>query len=221
MSPILYPEEIYPAPTSKSPIDPSCTTKITLSCIMRLYNAVGYKPHATRKNTIGITGFLEQYANQRDLASFYRQQLPEAVYSSFKSVSVYGAFWGFLLFSIDGSQAGKTTRHYRLQAKRPISTLNSDSAFPIRLLEFSGQPLAAHRSIPMVGLSSVGSCLLSNQNVLRSSKIRMSHGLMFVSLRVTFELTILSPFTVARLHPQLKAYTANNIHVVRRRRADR
>ncbi|KAJ6561529.1 tripeptidyl peptidase A [Mycena vulgaris] len=94
MSPILYPEDNDPVksvtPLDKSHIDPSCTTSITLSCIMRLYNAAGYKPRATKKNAIGITGFLEQYANQRDLTSFYRQQLPAAANSTFKFVSVYG-----------------------------------------------------------------------------------------------------------------------------------
>ncbi|KAJ7693880.1 tripeptidyl peptidase A [Mycena rosella] len=94
MAPILYPEDNEPltpaTPLANSHIDASCATRITLSCIMRLYNAVGYKPRATKKNAIGITGFLEQYANQRDLTSFYRQQLPAAVHSTFNTVSVYG-----------------------------------------------------------------------------------------------------------------------------------
>ncbi|KAJ7098751.1 subtilisin-like protein [Mycena belliarum] len=92
MAPILYPEDSDPTPLVKLHSKPSssCASRITLSCIKHLYNAVGYKPRATHKNAIGITGFLEEYANRRDLTSFYRQQLPAAVHSTFKSVSVYG-----------------------------------------------------------------------------------------------------------------------------------
>ncbi|KAJ7129263.1 peptidase S8/S53 domain-containing protein [Mycena epipterygia] len=111
MTPILYPEEIEPVapvdpitPLAKTHVDPSCATRITLTCIMQLYNAVGYKPRATKKNEIGITGFLEQYANKRDLTSFYRQQLPAAVNSTFKSVSVHGGINNQTL-SVAGEEA--------------------------------------------------------------------------------------------------------------------
>ncbi|KAF7352412.1 Tripeptidyl-peptidase sed3 [Mycena venus] len=98
MTPILYPEEDEPlgsvipvTPFAKPHVDPSCTASVTLNCLMHLYNAVGYKPRATKKNAIGITGFLGQNANTQDLNSFYRDQLPAAANSTFKSVSVYGA----------------------------------------------------------------------------------------------------------------------------------
>ncbi|KAJ6616233.1 tripeptidyl peptidase A [Mycena sp. CBHHK59/15] len=76
--------------TSLSHVDLDCATGITVSCIMQLYNAAGYKPKATKKNALGITGFLSQFANERDLRSFYHQQLPAAVNSTFKFVSVHG-----------------------------------------------------------------------------------------------------------------------------------
>ncbi|KAF7332453.1 Peptidase S53 domain-containing protein [Mycena kentingensis (nom. inval.)] len=67
------------------PAFPSCNpTAVTLSCIMQLYGAFGYVPRATRRNQLGITGFLEQNANKQDLAAFYRDQLPSAVNSTFK-----------------------------------------------------------------------------------------------------------------------------------------
>lgn len=97
MAPILYPEEHEPlgsvepvTPSTKPHVDPSCATSITLSCIMQLYNAVGYKPRATKKNTIGITGFLDQYANLQDLTAFYREQLPAAINSTFQLVTING-----------------------------------------------------------------------------------------------------------------------------------
>ena len=50
----------------------------------------GYTPAATGKNKIGITGYLEEFANEVDLQSFYRTERPEAVGSSFKTVLVNG-----------------------------------------------------------------------------------------------------------------------------------
>ncbi|KAJ7771127.1 tripeptidyl peptidase A [Mycena maculata] len=97
MSPSLYPEDDDQTDSTKSVmapsgshVDPDCATRITLRCLMQLYNVEGYTPKATKKNAFGITGFLDQYANLGDLKSYYRQQLPAAVNSSFKSISVYG-----------------------------------------------------------------------------------------------------------------------------------
>ncbi|KAJ7126440.1 subtilisin-like protein [Mycena crocata] len=116
MSPILFPEEDEPigaikalTPLPDSHVDPSCATAVTLSCIMQLYNAVGYKPKATKKNAIGITGFLEQYANERDLASFYRQQLPAAVNSTFRTVFINGGTNNQTL-SVAGEEANLDTQ---------------------------------------------------------------------------------------------------------------
>jgi tripeptidyl-peptidase I len=66
----------------------SCTSVITISCLQQLYNAVGYKPAATNKNAIGVTGYLGQFANTQDLQSFYALERPEAINSSFQTVLV-------------------------------------------------------------------------------------------------------------------------------------
>ncbi|KAF8638577.1 hypothetical protein AX17_002119 [Amanita inopinata Kibby_2008] len=71
-------------------VDPSCNTNITISCLQQLYNAVGYKPKADIGNSIGITGYLEEYANIQDLQSFYAQQRPDALNTAFKFISVKG-----------------------------------------------------------------------------------------------------------------------------------
>ncbi|KAK7054106.1 Tripeptidyl-peptidase sed3 [Favolaschia claudopus] len=92
----LYPEELEvvdSVTTVDQPnkrVDYSCQNAITLRCIMQLYNAIGYKPRAAEKNGIGITGFLGQNANTKDLNSFYHDQLPGAKQAEFKSISVYG-----------------------------------------------------------------------------------------------------------------------------------
>ncbi|KAF8622126.1 hypothetical protein AX15_007258 [Amanita polypyramis BW_CC] len=70
-------------------IDAGCNTTITIKCLQQLYNAVGYTPSA-RGNSIGITGYLEEYANKQDLQLFYADQLPTALHTSFKFTSVHG-----------------------------------------------------------------------------------------------------------------------------------
>jgi tripeptidyl-peptidase-1 len=79
----------HTAPGS-STVDPACNVSITIRCIQQLYNVGGYVPKATKKNKIGITGYLEQYANIQDLQSFYADQRPDALNSTFKFVSVKG-----------------------------------------------------------------------------------------------------------------------------------
>ncbi|KAF5388189.1 hypothetical protein D9615_000690 [Tricholomella constricta] len=71
------------------PVDASCNATITIKCLQQLYNAVGFTPtHAG--NSIGITGYLEQFANIQDLQSFYADQRPDALGSSFEFISVKG-----------------------------------------------------------------------------------------------------------------------------------
>ncbi|KAF9534131.1 subtilisin-like protein [Crepidotus variabilis] len=69
-------------------IDPSCNTTITVSCLLQLYNATGYEALNKSNNSIGITGYLEEYANLQDLQSFYSEQRPDALNSSFNFVSI-------------------------------------------------------------------------------------------------------------------------------------
>lgn len=45
----------------------SCNTKITPDCLARLYGTKGYVPKATKKNAIGIAGYLDEFANDADL----------------------------------------------------------------------------------------------------------------------------------------------------------
>jgi len=70
-------------------VDASCNEIITITCLQQLYNAVGFTPSA-KGNSIGITGYLEQFANMQDLQSFFADQRPDALGSSFKFVSVNG-----------------------------------------------------------------------------------------------------------------------------------
>ncbi|KAK2466005.1 hypothetical protein APHAL10511_001646 [Amanita phalloides] len=77
-------------PVTGVTVDASCNQTITVNCLYQLYNAVGYKPLAKGGNSIGITGYLGQYANIEDLQSFYREQRPDALGTNFDFVSVNG-----------------------------------------------------------------------------------------------------------------------------------
>jgi tripeptidyl-peptidase-1 len=72
-------------------VDASCNTTITISCLQQLYNAVGFTP-SSKGNSVGITGYLEENANIQDLQSFYADQRPDALGSSFEFFSVKGLF---------------------------------------------------------------------------------------------------------------------------------
>jgi tripeptidyl-peptidase-1 len=77
-------------PGSGVTVDASCNGTITVSCLKQLYNAVGYVPSKTDKNAIGLTGYLEQFANMADLQQFYKDQVPAAVNSSFEVFLIKG-----------------------------------------------------------------------------------------------------------------------------------
>ncbi|KAI0677175.1 tripeptidyl peptidase A [Trametes maxima] len=71
-------------------VDASCNKTITITCLQQLYNAVGFTPDVKHGNEIGITGYLEQFANIQDLQSFYADQRPDALNSTFKTVLING-----------------------------------------------------------------------------------------------------------------------------------
>ncbi len=69
----------------------NCNHTVTVSCLRELYNVSGYAPTATATNKIGITGYLGQFANNGDLQSFFKAEVPAAVNSTFQTVLVNGA----------------------------------------------------------------------------------------------------------------------------------
>ena len=77
--------------TSNPPVPTNCSQVITVDCLLQLYNVGSYKPTETSKNSIGITGYLGEYANEEDLQLFYEMERPEAVNSTFNTVTVNGA----------------------------------------------------------------------------------------------------------------------------------
>jgi tripeptidyl-peptidase I len=80
-------------------INASCNSTITPECLKQIYNAVGYTPSSTNGNIFAITGYLEQYINNADLKQFFKTYVPEAVNSTYKTISVNGLF-GILIPSL-------------------------------------------------------------------------------------------------------------------------
>ena len=75
--------------TSSTGVSASCNQTITIQCLQQIYN-LDYHPSA-KGNSIGITGYLGQFANFADLESFYAEQVPAAKGSSFKEIFINGA----------------------------------------------------------------------------------------------------------------------------------
>ncbi|KAH8810379.1 subtilisin-like protein [Flagelloscypha sp. PMI_526] len=68
----------------------SCNFRdVTLQCLADLYKYADYTPSAAN-NSIGITGYLEQYANNVDLQLFYANQKPTASGTNYTYFSVNG-----------------------------------------------------------------------------------------------------------------------------------
>ena len=81
-------------------VDASCNRTITITCLQQLYNAVGFTPSGKNGNKIGITGYLEQFANIQDLQTFYAEQRPDALNSTFEFISVKGQYLPLLVSDV-------------------------------------------------------------------------------------------------------------------------
>ncbi len=68
----------------------SCATTITPTCVRALYNTAAYVPAATSSNTLGIAGYLNEYANHADLTTFMQRFRPDASSAAFTVVQVNG-----------------------------------------------------------------------------------------------------------------------------------
>lgn len=77
------------APVSPKLINVSvCNKTVTPECLADLYGFSGYKPHGY--GWLGISGFLDQYAQYDDLEDFLQRYRPEAERGNFSIISVNG-----------------------------------------------------------------------------------------------------------------------------------
>ncbi|KAF8912455.1 peptidase S8/S53 domain-containing protein [Mucidula mucida] len=66
----------------------SCNSAITISCLRALYNTVDYVPSATDSNILGVSGYLDQFANRADLQTFLQRYRTDAVNTTYETVLV-------------------------------------------------------------------------------------------------------------------------------------
>ena len=69
-----------------------CNAAITPVCLAELYNYASYKVDPKASVTIGVNGFLEQYARYADYDKFVGKFAPSAVGSNFSFTSVNGEY---------------------------------------------------------------------------------------------------------------------------------
>lgn len=73
-------------------VNATCNRAITPACLAELYNFADFQGNANVSTTIGVSGFLEQYARFKDFAQFASLWAPNAVGSNFTWTSVNGTF---------------------------------------------------------------------------------------------------------------------------------
>jgi tripeptidyl-peptidase-1 len=78
------------AVSAAAPVNASCNTVVTPECLANLYNFADYKVKPYADVTIGVNGFLEEYARYSDFEQFAKTYAPYAVGSSFDFTLVAG-----------------------------------------------------------------------------------------------------------------------------------
>ncbi|KAG9091409.1 hypothetical protein FS749_016577 [Ceratobasidium sp. UAMH 11750] len=68
----------------------SCSQEVSPDCLRALYKTDNYTPVSTKSNSLGITGYLNQYASTSDLQAFYKKYRTDAVGSTFSVELING-----------------------------------------------------------------------------------------------------------------------------------
>ncbi|KAJ7065361.1 peptidase S8/S53 domain-containing protein [Mycena amicta] len=80
----------FAADISPLAVPASCGTTVTPACLRAMYNTTNYVPKATATNKLGIAGYLEEYANDADLQTFFRSFRTDAVGATLTHVQLNG-----------------------------------------------------------------------------------------------------------------------------------
>ncbi|PAV19635.1 subtilisin [Pyrrhoderma noxium] len=78
------------SPGNLATVPSSCSRTITPACLRALYNTVNYTPTQTDVNKLGVAGYLEEFANDADLQTFFKSFRTDAVGTTFQHVQVNG-----------------------------------------------------------------------------------------------------------------------------------
>lgn len=70
----------------------ACTNpkEVTSACLRQLYGTYDYTPRVPQRNSLALTGYLNEYAQYDDLAQFLQLERPDQANYTFKTVSVAG-----------------------------------------------------------------------------------------------------------------------------------
>lgn len=93
IKPLENDHEVAPklvGPGSLATVPSSCSSTITPACLRALYNTTTYVPKATNVNKLGVAGYLDEFANNADLQTFFRRFRTDAVGGTFQTVQVNG-----------------------------------------------------------------------------------------------------------------------------------
>ena len=71
-------------------LDDSCSSVVTPGCLRALYGVYDTQAHPNPQNTLGMSGFLDQYARYDDFYSFMRAYSPHENEANFTVVSING-----------------------------------------------------------------------------------------------------------------------------------
>ncbi|KAG9095537.1 hypothetical protein FRC06_009699 [Ceratobasidium sp. 370] len=78
------------APKEAATVPSSCSSTVTPACLRALYKTDTYTPVSTKSNSLGITGYLNEYASTSDLQTFYKKYRTDAVGSTFSVELING-----------------------------------------------------------------------------------------------------------------------------------
>ncbi|KAF9256592.1 subtilisin-like protein [Marasmius fiardii PR-910] len=68
----------------------SCNSRITPDCLKTLYNTANYTQQASSRNSLGVAGYLDEFANRADLQTFLKSFFPAQAGTTFTTVRVNG-----------------------------------------------------------------------------------------------------------------------------------
>lgn len=113
-------------------VNSTCNRAITPTCLAELYNFANWKARPNVSTTIGVSGFLGQYARYSDWNQFASLYAPNALGSNFTFTSVNGMYLIPVLHICCRAnkyvQGGSTTKTPPTTASKPNSTSNTPSA---------------------------------------------------------------------------------------------
>ncbi|KAF7317714.1 Subtilisin-like protein [Mycena kentingensis (nom. inval.)] len=80
----------FEAEISPLAVPASCGSTVTPACLRAMYNTTGYVPRATSTNKLGVAGYLQEFANDADLQTFFRAFRTDAVGATLTHIQLNG-----------------------------------------------------------------------------------------------------------------------------------